>query len=137
MENPAVPFVIRLGREARISNALLPRGASVGLDAAGRLKFVNLPHDMEIQGLVCRGGDYTKGFHPNGKLAEAWLARDQVIHGVPCEGAAPTQLWPDGSLKYCRAAREITLQGVTFKTGDPVRLDEQGHLAASAIAGKP
>jgi hypothetical protein len=147
--SPSGNLVVRLGREAKISNAWLPGGAKVGVNPAGQLDFVALPRDMEIQGLVCRGGDWMTAFHPNGKLAQAFLAVDQVIQRVPCSRAtfwrelnrgyarAQVQLWPDGSLRYCRAAREVTLQGVTFKEGDPVRLDEQGHPAASGSVRQP
>ena len=72
-----------------------------------------------------------------GAVATAWLARDEVIQGIPCAratfwgeltGGGGTRFDESGRLRRCRIARDVTIQGVPFEQGDQIRLDENGNL---------
>ncbi len=100
-----------------------------------------LPHNTEIQGLLCRG-DRHRGwetvFYVNGKLAKAWLARTEELQGVPCKaasfwtelvgGGAAVYCHDNGKLARCKLAKDTTIDGHAFKKGDPVRFDREGRL---------
>ncbi len=134
----------RLGREATIANARLPAGATAGVTPDGRIRYVFLPHDMEIQGHFCRGGghDWMTTFHPDGSLDLCWLAQDEAIRGIPCVkttfvgeltgGTARTRLRPDGTLASCRLSRAVMIAGQSFREGERVAVGSDGTIAPHA-----
>jgi len=75
-----------LAREDTLSGQPLPAGTVVHLTNEGHLDWCFLQQDTEIQGHLCRGKGhgFMTGFHPNGRLRIAWLARDEIIQGIPC-----------------------------------------------------
>ena len=127
--------------EVRTDSLLpLPQGTIISRQTRDRI-YCFLPRNTEIQGILCRG-DRHRGweteFYRNGKLAKAWLAREQVIQGVPCMKAsfwtevfrrdAAVYFHPNGKLAKCKLARDVTLQGHKFKKGQHVRFDPEGKL---------
>ena len=84
------------------------------------------------------------GFHLNGKLSLAWFARTEEIQGVSClestflgemfwgklldKGSAGVRFHNNGKLARCMAAREVTIQGQTFRKRDHVSFDREGKL---------
>ena len=131
---------------AVLSGRPLPKGTAVWFDGDGRLRNCLLPEDTLIEGHLCRGkGDnWSTGFHPNGHLRLAWLARDEEIQGVPCLAAAgvlrtigkalvgrdqgAVSFHPSGSLAGALIARDCTIQGRAFKRGERIRLDRDGNV---------
>jgi hypothetical protein len=113
-------------------------GAGTWLDrnAAGVLWGAWLAHDTPLGGHTCRGDGYKKWstrFHPNGRLAGCYLARDTIIAGVPCMagtflreirggGRASLALAADGRPLRCQAARDTVRDGVMIRKWTLVRL---------------
>ncbi|MCA9783215.1 MAG: hypothetical protein KC518_06500 [Candidatus Cloacimonetes bacterium] len=135
----AVPSV-RLLKGDMLGENLLPADTRLLYTPTGWVRDCLLPAPMELQGLPLRGGghDWMTGFHPDGSLRTAWLSRSTEIDGIPCARATVwaelfgkggmTTLHPDGSLESCRLAKRCTIDGQTFRKGQRIRLDPEGHL---------
>ncbi|RKX26212.1 MAG: hypothetical protein DRP45_04100 [Candidatus Zixiibacteriota bacterium] len=129
-----------LARLDTLSGQPLPAGTVVHLTRDGALDWCFLQQDTEIQGHLCRGEShgFMTGFHPNGQLKTAWLARDEVIQGIPCAkfrfmsslfgGGDATRFYDNGQLSFCTLSEDATIEGQKFEKGDPVRFDENGTL---------
>jgi len=125
-----------LAHEDTLSGQPLAEGTVVNFTEDGIFDWCFLQTDTEIQGHLCRGEShgFMTGFHPNGQLKTAWLARDEVINGIPCAkfkflgNQNPARFHPNGRLSFCTLAEDITFEGQAFKQGDDVRFDEQGQL---------
>jgi hypothetical protein len=136
-----------LGRDDTVSGQPLAAGTIVNLTPEGDLDWCFLQEDTMIQGHLCRGSShgFMTGFHPNGKLKTAWLARDEVIQGIPCAkfsfmsglfgGGERTLFDEKGRLRYCRLSRATTIDGQTFKKGDEVRFDKDGKVVGKQEQG--
>ena len=131
---------------AEISNeafSFLPEGTVVHSRTEEKITCF-LPRDMEVQGIMCRGGGHgwQTTFYANGQLEMAWLAQEEEIQGVPCMaasflgevfgGTAMTCFHDNGKLARCKVARNVTIEGHAFKEGDHVSWDREGRL----ITGK-
>ncbi len=131
-------------REDTLSGQPLSAGTVVHLTNDGVLDWCFLQQDTEIQGHLCRGEShgFMTGFHPNGQLKTAWLARDEVIQGIPCAkfrfmssvfgGGDATRFHENGQLSFCTLSDGMTIEDQEFEKGDPVRFDEHGKM----IVGK-
>ncbi len=131
-----------LAREDTLSEQPLPAGTVVNLTNEGQLSWCFLQQDTEIQGHLCRGEGhgFMTGFHPNGRLKTAWLARDEIIRGIPCAkyrflssvfgGGDATNFHENGQLLSCTLSDDMTIEGQEFTEGDRIRFDKQGRLAA-------
>jgi hypothetical protein len=111
-------------------------GTWLDRNAAGVLWGAWLANDTPLDGHTCRGDGYKKWstrFHPNGRLAGCYLARDTVIAGVPCMagtflrelrggGRASLALAPDGRPIRCQAARDTVRAGAAIPKWTVVRL---------------
>jgi hypothetical protein len=144
-----VPGMAILSRTAPIYGQPLPANTVLHI-ADGRLHHFWLPADTEIQGHLVRGQDDGAGarLHPNGRLLAIWLAKEEVINGVPCTSSANVlrmglgvirlgtkrMAWfrPDGRLQQCMLSRDITLDGHPMHKGDVLSLDVNGHTDPSA-----
>ena len=75
-----------LARKDTLSGQPMPAGTVVHLIHDGTLDWCFLQQDTEIQSHLCRGEGhgFMTGFHPSGQLKLAWLARDEIIQGIPC-----------------------------------------------------
>jgi hypothetical protein len=129
----------RLDRDASVHNADLRRGSTVGLNPDGTLRFVFLPGTTRVGEHSCRGQGHgwMTHFHPNGQLRLCWLARDEVIQGVPCSRAtflgeffggkyATAEFHDNGALASCLASSATAVGGRPYKAGERVRLDAEG-----------
>ena len=125
-------------RAATIRGATLPAGSILYFRADGTYDTVMLPAGgATIEGHECLGGGAEGAqtmFHPNGRLAVCWLAREEVIQGVPCDSSsfAKEALYrnrtsvhfnPDGSLASCLASRAVTIGGRAYKAHETVTLE--------------
>jgi len=132
-----------LGREDTLSGQPLPMGTVVHLTPDGYMDWCFLQQDTEIQGHLCSGSghDFMTGFYSNGQLRIAWLARDEVIQGIPCAkyrfmsvlfgGGNATRFHENGKLSFCTLSDDVTIEGQGFDRGDEVRFDKNGSLIDS------
>ncbi len=122
------------------SLSFLPAGTMISKRTKDKI-YCFLPQNTLIQSFWCRGGrhrDWETVFYRNGKLAQAWLAKDQKIQGIPCMaasfwtevfgGKAAVYFYDNGKLAKCKLAKNITIQGHTFKKGEHVRFNRDGKL---------
>jgi len=129
-----------LAREDTLSGQPLPAGTVVHFTPDGYMDWCFLQQNTEIQGHLCRGEGhgFMTGFHPNGQLKNAWLARDEAIQGIPCAkyrfmsvlfgGGENTTFYDDGRLRYTTLAEDITLDGHKLKKGEEIRFSKDGRL---------
>ena len=137
-----------LGREDTLSGQPFPAGTVVHLTPEGYLDWCFLQQNTMIQGHLCRGEShgFMTDFHPNGQLKTAWLARDEIIQGIPCakfkflsavmgwledsgkDGS--TKFHENGLLRYCALSENFTIEGQRFRRGDVVRFDRDGKVIA-------
>jgi hypothetical protein len=134
------------GAGAVLSGRPLPKGTKVVFDGGGRLRNCLLPENTVIEGHLClgKGNNWSTGFHPNGQLRLAWLARDEEIQGVPCMAAGGVLraigkalvgrnqggvfFHENGNLSSALVARDCVVQGRAFKRGELIRLDRDGNV---------
>ena len=131
---------------AVLSGRPLPKGTEVVFDGNGRMRNCLLPEDTLIEGHLCRGKGihWSTGFHPNGRLRVAWLARDEEIQGVPClstggvlraigkalvgRNQGGVFFHENGHLSSALVARDCVVQGRAFKRGERIQLDRDGNV---------
>jgi hypothetical protein len=111
-------------QEAQYGEALIPRGSLIYLKPDGSLWGVGLVHSMLIHDVQCDGGGFlgpsegsSTGFFPSGKLRVCYLAKNQVVQGVPCahQGILASLKGPDsgvyfhedGRLRSCLLAEDF------------------------------
>jgi hypothetical protein len=83
------------------------------------------------------------GFHPNGQLHTAWLARDEIIQGIPCAkyrfmsrlfgGGERTLFDENDRLRFCTLSDGVTIAGQVLKKGDKVMFDKDGKLIVNQL----
>lgn len=81
-----------VSREIAFGEAQVQRGSIIKLLPDGKPNSVMMKHDAAIGEVECKGGNWLLGpgegamttLYPSGKLKECWLAKDQVVQGVPC-----------------------------------------------------
>ena len=128
-----------LDRDAVVHDAGLRKGTTVALNPDGTIRYVFLPGTTMVGEHSCRGQGHgwMTHFHPNGELRLCWLARDEVIQGVPCSRAtfwgeflggkyATTEFHDNGRLSSCIASAGTDVDGQHYEAGDRVRLDPDG-----------
>ena len=112
-------------REIAVGVAQVQRGSIVVLLADGRPDYVMMRHDAAIGEVECRGGNWMLGpsegamvaLYPSGRLKQCWLAKDQVVQGVPCmnggmlgDGATReggVKFRESGKLESCTLAKDF------------------------------
>jgi hypothetical protein len=129
-----------LAREDTVSGHVIPEGTIVYLDREGWMHMCMMSKDTELQGHLCRGHGHgwQTTFHKNGQLKTIWLAREEVVQGVPCVkahflregfiGPSVISFHENGVLKSARLAKDITIQGHDFEKNDRVQFDSEGKL---------
>jgi len=130
-----------LARDDTLSGQVIPAGSGITLTPEGVLDRCSLPRDTYIQGHLCKGEgprSWNTCFYPNGNLKLIWLGQDEVIQGIPCKeasfmadvfgGGVSVFFHENGKLKRCKCAKDITIEGRTFKKGDIINFDQDGHL---------
>lgn len=144
-----MPSMASLAHESPVYGQPLP-AATVLHFADGRLRHFWLPADTVIQGHLIRAQDDGAGsrLHPSGRLLAIWLARDEVIDGVPCTSSGNVlrmglgvirlgtmrMAWfrPSGRLQQCMLSRDVTLDGHMLRKGEVVGLDVDGQVDLTA-----
>jgi hypothetical protein len=123
-----------LSEQSVLAGHALPAGTWVYLHVDGQIDYAWLRRDTLLQGHLCRGtgyGGWQTTFYGGGALRTCWLARDEIIDGVPCSratflgevrGGARTLFERDGRLRSCRAARDFAYGEERFRRGEQVDL---------------
>lgn len=126
-----------------VSGRVLPAGSKVHFYRDGSFHFCFLPGEVEIDGHLCRGGghDFMTHLYPDGSPKIIWLARDEIIQGLPCArfewfgdvfgGASDVVFYPNGTLKHAKLSRDATVQGQELRKGDHVLFDRNGKLVSA------
>jgi len=114
-------------QEIPFGEVRIPAGTYIALTPQGIPDFVQMSHDALILGLTCQGGSFlgpSEGsvvtFYPNGKLKLCFLARDQIVQGIPCahggffaslNGVDPGVSFDEGGkLISCRLSKDFGAQ---------------------------
>lgn len=131
----------RLGRATPILGQVLPAETRLFFLAGGRLRMFWLPAPTLLQGHLVQGPQRDgqgNRLHPSGALSAIWLAKEEVIDGVPCtsEGSWFNRLgtrrmaffYDDGRLRQAHLARDYTRDGHTFRKGDIISLSPAGSV---------
>lgn len=122
---------LQLAKTASIQKVPVAAGSTVFFHENGRLKQIWFADDTTIDGLTVRGGaKISTSFHTNGKVAACFLRDETVIDGVPCDDSVfkPVFLHANGKLKQASLSKAITVNGIAFKKGAEIRLDEKAPL---------
>jgi hypothetical protein len=130
-----------LAREDTLFGQPFPEGTQVSFTQEGVVDCSALPHVVSIQGHLCKGegpGSWGTCFFPNGQLKLVWLARDEIIQGIPCAyasfwrdvfgGGSGTFFHENGKLASCKLARDASIEDQNFGKGDRVHFDKDGKL---------
>jgi hypothetical protein len=124
---------LELAADLEVQGHAFPARTRVFFDREGRLAHAWLSRDTLVDGRLCRGRfKIDTAFHPNGRV-RAFFPRDTLeIDGVPCTASVfhPVYLHPDGHLRQCLLADDVTLDGRVFEKGQVLRLDELGRASA-------
>jgi hypothetical protein len=113
-------------REIAVGVAQVQRGSIIELLPDGRPNYVMMLHDAAVGEVECSGGNWLLGpsegamvvLYPSGKLKMCWLAKNQVVQGVPCmsggvffgDGAKKdggVRFMESGKLESCTLAKDF------------------------------
>lgn len=122
----------KLAHDGKFGDYTVPAGSWIHLRNDSTPEFVLLAHDTKLGKLLCRGNgaeSYSTALHPNGRLKECWLAGDQIVQGIPCQGAtfltavmnnASARLYDNGRLESCVLSTDFngTGKGLRLAAGD-------------------
>lgn len=123
---------LELTRDLTVQGHAFPAGTRLFFDREGRLAHAWLSRNSVIDGRECRGRwKIDTAFHPNGRVRAFFPPEALEIDGVLCTASVfhPVYLHPDGHLRECKLARDVTLDGKTFEKGETLTLDESGRVA--------
>jgi len=92
-------------REIAVGEAQVQRGSIIVLLPDGRPNYVMMLHDAAVGEVECSGGNLLLGpsegamtaLYPSGKLKQCWLAKNQVVQGIPCMRGGVLGLFGDGA----------------------------------------
>ena len=113
-----------VSQETQFGEALIPGGSILYLKPDGSRDGVQLAHTTLVHEALCDGGGFlgpsegsSTGFFPSGKLRVCYLAKNQVVQGVPCahQGILASLKGPDsgvyfhedGRLRSCLLAEDF------------------------------
>jgi len=122
---------IEIASDLTVQTHAFPEGTRLFFDREGRLAHAWLSRMTVVDGLPCRGKwKIDTAFHPNGRVRAFFPPDDYEVGGVLCEASVfhPVYLHPDGRLRECKLARDLTLDGATIEKGHVIALDEAGHV---------
>jgi len=133
-----------LGGDASFYGQSLPAETEVCFKRDGQFSCFWPPDDTMIQGHLVQphiGGVGNK-LYPNSTLRAFWLARDEVIDGVPCSSSNSVlkyglrvitmgtnrmvYLYDDGHLRQAMLSRDCDIGGYPYDKGDVVRFAPDG-----------
>lgn len=124
-----------LGASLSVGDREIPTGAWVEFDPIGNVKTVAFPEETKVQGYWCIGTRGTQmgahtGYYPSGRLRHFSSPEDVWIDGIPCNGGLLSliELHEDGSLRRCRLAESVEINGRTYGRRRVVERTMNGEL---------
>jgi hypothetical protein len=124
-----------LARDDTLSGQPFPEGTRLAFTEKGDLWRCYLSKDSEIHGYLCKGerDGFRTLFYSVDKLKRIWLARDEVIDGVPCAkyeylSRNDVTFHENGRLESCKLSDDFTIGDHKFKKGDDIKFDDQGNV---------
>ena len=126
--------------EDHVRNGIsMPKGTRVFANKEGNPGTCIFPHDVQIQGHLCRGRGIMTSFYPSGRLELFYTRRPIIIDGVHCNnGTGPgqyIQLHENGRLKQCMLDRSMTIGGKEYAKGAVLQFDEAGNMIRTQVKG--
>ncbi|HVU32794.1 MAG TPA: hypothetical protein VHE61_05130 [Opitutaceae bacterium] len=117
---------------------VIPAGSWVVQDRNGAVTICAFPHNIEIQGHVCRGGiggseGVQTAFYPSGALKQYFPANDVVVDGIPCRASVfrtGIELYENGRLRAATLSRACVVDGRQLEEGTRIRLAPDGRLVS-------
>ncbi|MGC1421752.1 MAG: hypothetical protein WA815_05350 [Terracidiphilus sp.] len=112
-----------VSQETIFGEVKVPAGSIIHLLPDGHPNYAMMAHNTLVLGLNCSGGGplgpsegATAMFYPSGKFKSCFLAKDQLVQGVPCAHGGivqaivhrdvPVELYENGRLKSCLLAAD-------------------------------
>jgi hypothetical protein len=122
-----------LSREYERNDIVMPEGTRVFPDRRGSPGVCLFPHDVEIQGYLCRGnrrGGFMTAFYPYGQLHWFYSREPVVVDGVTCKDSLfeAIYLHPNGRLKQCKLDKVVIIDGMEYPRGLIISFDQEGKV---------
>lgn len=120
----------RLSEDFLFNDVVLPVGTWIRFGKDCDICF--LPHDVEIQGYLCRGGKMQREghmttFYKNGNLKFFCFREDIEIDGILCKRGC-LSLHENGKVRYCKLAEDTTINGIFYKKNTNLNFDDNGNV---------
>ena len=126
---------LQLSQEYERNGIVMPEGTWVFPDKRGNPGICMFPHDVEIQGHLCRGSwmgkeGFMTAFYASGKLHWFYSRDPVVVDGVTCNDSLfeAIYLHPDGRLQQCELDKAVTIKGVEYPRGFIIHFDQAGKV---------
>lgn len=124
-----------LSREFVWQGVVFPAGTFVFCDTTGAIAVCAFPTNQQVQGYICRGNGGIEGirtgFYPNGRLRFFYPPEDIVIDCILCDASlfhGGISLHENGRLAKCKIAQNVVIDGIMYKKGAKLRLDQEGRV---------
>lgn len=124
--------LLRLNKSMVINNFEYSKDCWIRFKAKDHSVICVFPDDIIIQDYECRGGGGASGiqtgFYENGRLKYFYSHEDLQIGEVLCNGGVFSiiGLHQDGSLMECTLARDATINGKIYESGEHIYIDADG-----------
>ena len=126
---------LQVSRDYERNGVFMPEGTWVFPDKQGNPAICMFPHDVEVQGYLCRGSwmgkeGFMTAFYASGKLHWFYSRDPVVVDGVTCKDSLfeAIYLHPDGRLQQCKLDKAVTIKGVEYPGGFIIHLDQTGKV---------
>jgi len=122
---------VRLSEPYDFNGLLLPEGTWIRLYRSGSIHICFLPHDLEVEGYLCKGsilqreGNMTT-FHENGRLKFFCSRGNADINGFRFKGCI--YLDDEGSLAKGKLAEDSVINGRNYKKNTILKMDNYGEV---------
>lgn len=131
---------LQLSRDYERNGIMMPARTWVFPNREGNPGVCMFPHDVEIQGYLCRGSRAEKGgfmtrFYNSGRLKLFWSREPVEVDGVTCKDTLlkGILLHENGRLQECTLEEAATVRGVEYRKGSRIRFDDSGRVVAQDL----
>jgi hypothetical protein len=132
---------LQLSRDYERNGIFMPEGTWVFANRQGIPKTCMFPHDVKIQGYLCRGSwlgkqGWMTEFYDSGKLSMFWSREPVTIDAITCTDSMThgIHLHENGRLKRCKLDKLAIVEGVEYRKGTIVCFDQMGRVTTTVQA---